>query len=220
MRVFLTIKFKWNLVGTRLWVKSRYSQDWRSWCNNIYPCPPTSHTACGQQELHYISPKRIGKENPSVIFHSSSFQWAVGLSLFSTSHTECGQRALQYISPKRIEEENPVSSSILPPFQWVVGLSLLSTSHTACVQQAPQYISLKRIEEENLSVIFHSSPFSMSGWFIFALVGSRHYTVYSCERESNRETQMWSSFLPFQVAVGLSLSSNFSHLQAGTGYFT
>jgi hypothetical protein len=40
---------------------------------------------------------------------------------------------------------------------------------------AIQYISPKRIGKENPSVIFHSSPVSMSGWFIFALVGSRHY---------------------------------------------
>jgi hypothetical protein len=84
-------------------------------------------------------------------------------------------------------------------------------------------ISPKRIEEENTSVIFPSSPFSMTGWFIFALVGISHYTVYSCQRDSNRETQMTYSFLLFPVAFGLYLSSNFSQCMCAAGtivYFT
>jgi hypothetical protein len=115
-----------------------------------------------------------------------------------------------------------MSSSCLP-FQVAVGLSLSSNFSHCKWAAALQNISPKRIEEENPSAIFHSSPFSMSGWFIFAFVGSRHYTVYSYQRESRRETQMSSSFLPFPVAVGLSLSSNFSHCMWAAGttvYFT
>jgi hypothetical protein len=66
-------------------------------------------------------------------------------------------------------------------------------------------------------------PFQCVVVFVFTLVGSRHYTVYSCQRESKRETQMSSSLPPFQVAVGLSLSSNFSHYMWAartTVYFT
>jgi hypothetical protein len=142
----------------------------------VYPCPPTSHTACGQQALQYISPKRIEEENPSVIFHSSfsSSGWFIPVLQLLTLHVGS---ALQYISPKRIEEENP-------------------------------------------SAIF---PFSMSDWFIFALVGGKHCPVYLCQRESNRETQMTYSFLLFPVAFGLSLSFNFSHCMWAAGttvYFT
>ncbi len=64
-------------------------------------------------------------------------------------------------------------------------------------------------------------PFSMSGWFIVALVCSRHHTGYSCQRESKRETPSFVLFL--QVAVCLSLSSNFSHCMRAAGttvYFT
>jgi hypothetical protein len=75
---------------------------------------------------------------------------------------------------------------------------VLNFSHCMWAAGTPVYF-LKENRRGKPSVIFHSSPL-LNQWLVyFALVGSRQYnTVYSCQREWKRETQMSSSFLPFK----------------------